>query len=270
MALVLAIDSGNTMTNFALMTEDAGHIVCRFASSRDEKKTGHDYFSWFFSLCSHEKIKLSDISGVVISSVVPRVLRNLVSFGQILSDNVVIASGENPRMKPYVEAIDPNQVGADLLVGAYYVAKEHKGKPAILINCGTATTASYITSAGQLKGCIIAPGFETSLQSLCSSAALLPQMTFDAPPEKGYGTSTVECVRLGVYYGFLGLVKTIIEEMGLSITEETGHPQPQVNILLTGGYSHVLHLPDFIEKKPDLLLRGLWHFYSDQKSEAIL
>ena len=121
-----------------------------------------------------------------------------------------------------------NQVGSDRIANAVGVYKKYKSN-CIVLDFGTATTFDVITKNGIYNGGIIAPGVNLSLKSLIRSADQIP--TFSIKRQKKIiGKNTIEALRSGFYWGYVGLINNII----LKIEKET---KKKYKIIFTGGYA---------------------------------
>ena len=75
--MLLAIDCGNTNTVFSIW--DGGKFLCTLRTSTHHARTADAYFTWYSTLVKHYGIQV-DITDVIISSTVPRVVFNLRVF----------------------------------------------------------------------------------------------------------------------------------------------------------------------------------------------
>src|SRR6185369_1927801 len=126
---------------------------------------------------------------------------------------------------------NPREVGADRLVDA--VAVVHKyGKPAIVVDFGTATTFDAITPKGEYRGGVIAPGIVISAQALYEHAAKLPRIDIQKPANV-IGTSTVTSMQSGLFYGYVALVDGIITRMKKELGANT-------KVIGTGGQAPLI------------------------------
>ena len=73
--MLLAIDAGNTNLVFALV--DGGAIKARWRIATDPRRTADEYAVWLHQLLELEGYAKSDVTGVIIGTVVPRALHNL-------------------------------------------------------------------------------------------------------------------------------------------------------------------------------------------------
>ena len=121
-----------------------------------------------------------------------------------------------------------NQVGSDRIANAVGVYKKYKSN-CIVLDFGTATTFDVITKNGIYNGGIIAPGVNLSLKSLVRSADQIPIFSIKRQ-KKIIGKNTIEALRSGFYWGYVGLINYII----LKIEKET---KKKYKIIFTGGYA---------------------------------
>ena len=72
--MLLSIDCGNTNTIFSIW--NGTKFVSTWRTATDHQRTADQYFVWLSTLMSLQNIK-ADITDVIISSTVPRVVFNL-------------------------------------------------------------------------------------------------------------------------------------------------------------------------------------------------
>jgi type III pantothenate kinase len=151
-----------------------------------------------------------------------------------------------------VRVDQPAAVGHDRLVNAFAAGLLY-GRPAIVIDLGTATTLDVVAPDGTFLGGAIAPGLGLGLDALADRTAQLPRVALELP-ERAIGTDTVSAMLSGAVLGYFGLVKELVRR----ISAELGGAKPKV--VLTGGLSALpwaesIPTVDFID--PLLTLRGL-------------
>src|SRR5690349_5078057 len=121
---------------------------------------------------------------------------------------------------------NPHEVGADRLVNG--VAAFHKyGGPCVVVDLGTAITFDVISAHAEYLGGIIAAGVSVSMETLFSKTARLPLAAF-REPARLIGSTTVECIQSGFYYGALGMIDGITERLVAQLGADT-------RIVATGG-----------------------------------
>ena len=123
-----------------------------------------------------------------------------------------------------------NQVGSDRIANAVGVYKKYKVN-CIVVDFGTATTFDVVNSSGVYSGGIIAPGVNLSIKSLSNTADQIPFFILKKQ-KKIIGKNTLEALRAGFYWGYIGLIKNII----LRIENET---KRKYKIIFTGGYANL-------------------------------
>jgi type III pantothenate kinase len=222
--VLLAIDLGNTNTVFGVYdTNDK--MVMHWRLSTQKERTVDEYGILLRNLFALEKIDAKKIRRVIIASVVPPldpVLHEMVSTYFSVKPNFV--THENAGIPVLYD--DPREVGADRIVNA--VAVVHKyGKPAIVVDFGTATTFDAITSDGEYRGGVIAPGIVISAEALYEHAAKLPRIEIQKPANV-IGSSTIGSMQSGLFYGYVALVDGIIARMKKELGANT-------RVIGTGG-----------------------------------
>ncbi|MPY70583.1 MAG: type III pantothenate kinase [Alphaproteobacteria bacterium] len=251
--MLLAIDSGNTNTVFAVFEGDARRGEWR--SSSDAKRTADEYGVWLTQLMALEGLTRGDIDACILATVVPETLFSLKTLSRKYFACEALVVGE-PGVELGVEVLldAPEDVGADRLVNAA-AAHSRYGGPLIIIDFGTATTFDVIDGDGNYFGGVISPGINLSLDALHAAAAKLPRIAVERP-KSVIGKRTTPAMMSGVYWGYVGLIEGLVAR----IKAEFGAP---MTVIATGGLA-----PLFVEATtaiehldPDLTLRGLAEIY---------
>ena len=239
--MLLALDLGNTILKAGLISKEG-----RFLK---EKRFGYDNNDSFLKLLERTRWP-GDITEVKMASVVPglteKVLRVLEGYVGL---RVKVLSKDDLPIK--VQVRRPKEVGIDRLLNVLAAGRLY-GKPAVVIDCGTALTFDLVTGAGNYAGGIIAPSPEISRDYLAEKTALLPRVKL-TPPKSVVGKNTDECLRSGLVFGFADLVSGLL----IRLKKEW---QPEFKVVGTGGGLVVL-LPYLSEKvifDPNLTLKGIY------------
>jgi type III pantothenate kinase len=111
-----------------------------------------------------------------------------------------------------VEVPHPDRVGMDRLAKAVAAnALRKPDTPAIVIGMGTAITVDLVAASGAFVGGAILPGLGTSARALHEFTDLLPLVELAAAPQ-AIGTSSIEAIRAGLYFGTLGAVRELVRQ----------------------------------------------------------
>ena len=208
--MLLAIDSGNTNTLFAV--HDGTSWVVEWRIETNEARTADEYAVWLYQLMLMQGLKFADLSACIISTVVPQSLfhmRNLSKRHLDIQPIVVGEIGVDLGVRAVID--NPNEVGADRLVNAVGAHITYEG-PLIIVDSGTATTIDVIGETGNFEGGIISPGINLSLRALHEAAAKLPRIAIKRP-ERVIGRGTIEAMQSGIFWGYIGLIDGLITRM---------------------------------------------------------
>lgn len=257
--MLLCIDCGNTNTVFSVW--DGDRFLATFRTSTEHTRTADQYFVWFSTLMWHHKVPV-DITEVIISSTVPRVVFNL----RVLCDRYFgtrpIVVGKPDCLLPTPPRVDEGTiVGPDRLVNTAGAHHRHGGD-LIVVDFGTATTFDVVAEDGAYIGGVIAPGVNLSLEALHRAAAALPHVDV-TKPQSVIGTNTVACMQSGVFWGYIGLVRGICER----IRAERDIP---MRIIGTGGLAPLFSTGDvlFDRIEDDLTMHGLTVIHAYNKDNT--
>ena len=138
----------------------------------------------------------------------------------------LLAAGDLPLE---VRLPRPDMVGVDRLLDALAANRLRRpGRPAVVIDVGTAITVDLVSAEGAFLGGAILPGIAMSARALHEFTDLLPlvDMSELAGPPPALGDETVAAMRSGLFWGAVGAVRQLIDQLA-------GDARPQV--ILTGG-----------------------------------
>ena len=212
--MILAVDIGNTNIVLGCIEQEKIYFVER--TSTNISKTELEYMVEFKILLELYQIKVKEITGCIIASVVPPLI-NIVraSLEKLLRISPMIVG---PGLKTGLNILmdNPAQVGSDLIVNAVAGLK-HYGAPLIIIDMGTATTISVVDDKKNYIGGMILPGVKVSLDSLVNRTSQLPKISLEAP-RKIIGKNTIDCMKSGIIMGQAasmdGMVERVWDELG--------------------------------------------------------
>jgi type III pantothenate kinase len=227
--MLLAIDVGNT--NLTLGVFDGSMLLHHWRLKTDRDQTVDGWGVLVRNLLSLAELPATDITGIVISSVVPSLndsLRRMAERYFKLTPILVDASTDTGLA---IRIDNPREVGADRIANSVS-AFEQFGGPCIAVDFGTAINFDVVTADGAYVGGLLCAGVEVAAKALFSNTARLPQIEV-AEPDKLIGTSTVGALQSGLFYGSLGLVDGILARL----IDELG---PDTKVVGTGGQARII------------------------------
>ena len=251
--MLLAAEVGNTNTTFGLFAA-SGELTTAYRLSTERERMPDEWFAMLAALLASDGHQLSEVHGVIISSVVPSVTTWLVDMtrNRLRTDPVIVTGDLDVGLDLDVD--EPRQLGADRIVDC--VAAFHRyGGPAIIVDLGTATTFDVIGRNGAYQGGAIAAGVDTSLKALAGNAAQLFNVELHMP-DTVIGRNTADQLRAGIVAGHLAMLEGMIErtraELGID-----------AQVIVTGGLAPIFagRSPYFDHVDSDLTLHGLQLIY---------
>ena len=257
--MLLAIEQGNTNTLFAV--HDGQDWIAQWRTATEANRTADEYAVWLTQLLHMNGLAFANLSGCIISSVVPQSIFNLRNLVRRYMNVEPLVIGEGAKLGIEVRIAKPTEAGADRLVNAIGAHLAYPGD-LLLIDSGTATTFDIVAADGAFEGGLIAPGINLSLQALHEAAAKLPRIAIQKP-DRVIGKDTVAAMQSGVFWGYIALIEGLVDR----IKTEWGKPMTVVG---TGGVASLFEgATTSIDRfDPDLTIRGLleiWRRNTDTK-----
>jgi type III pantothenate kinase len=251
--MLLAIDNGNTNTKFALCEGEKTRAFWRCETN--PRRTSDEYQVWLSQLMETDDIDCDQITGSIISCVVPDALDSLMTLCSRFSNAPpIVIGGKGVKIGIDVLIDRPDQVGADRLANAVGAYGRCKG-PLIIIDFGTATTFDVIDGDGNYRGSAFTPGINLSREALHMRAAKLPRVDI-RPTDFIIGKSTESAMQAGLYWGYVGMIEGLVAR----IRSEYGEA---MSVVATGGLAPLFaDATDSIQQSdPDMTIRGLRLIY---------
>ena len=256
--MLLVIDAGNSHVTVGL-ARDGALIGSRRAATRPSATPDE----LEILLAGLLRLDGEDLAGVAACAIASTVTALADAFEAIAARReipcVVAAAGTIPMA---VRVDHPSEVGPDRLVNAY-AAAHLLGTPAIVVDCGTATTFDVVDADGTFVGGAIAPGLQLGLEALATRTARLPLVELRLP-DGMIGRDTASAIRVGTVLGHRTMIEGILGRIRRELAAGAGIAPHEVRAILTGGLSalpwaRTIEGLDGID--PDLTLKGLIHFH---------
>ncbi|OLB29224.1 MAG: type III pantothenate kinase [Acidobacteria bacterium] len=250
--MLLTIDVGNTNTVLGVFR--GPQLIANWRLTTAREQTVDEYGVLTRNLFTLAGLDRNDITGVIISSVVPPVNWTLGEMSRVYFGKkaLFVEMGVKTGMAVLVD--NPSEVGADRIVNGV-AAFQLYGGPCIVVDFGTAITFDAISTKGEYLGGVIAPGLGIASEALFARAAKLPRVEIK-DPGKIIGTNTVTNMQAGLYYGAVDMVDGMLERMKKELGENA-------KVVATGGQAQlVAEGSKYIEHTDEFLtltgLRLIW------------
>jgi type III pantothenate kinase len=259
--MLLAVDIGNTETTIGVFDPEVDgtslddELVQTWRIATQPSRTGDELALLIQSFLRLGRLpRDADLSGVAVSSVVPRAtlaMREMVpDYFDV--EPLIIEPGVKTGMPIKID--NPKEVGADRICNAVAAYERFEG-PCVAIDLGTGTTFDAVSGAGEYLGGAIAPGLAIAANALVSQTAQLRLVEFTRPARL-IGKGTAEAIQSGLVIGYSCLIEGMLD----LFRKELGADARSV---LTGGLAEVMapNLQGVDEVDPWLVLKGLRIIY---------
>ncbi|TET34989.1 MAG: type III pantothenate kinase [Planctomycetota bacterium] len=245
---ILVVDVGNTSCSFGLAR--GGQVFRTGHISAGELRFDEFWKKFTADLDSTEP------TDMFVASVNPDNEKPLVEWAEKLFNLEAKRPRKDVPVDVRIDLDAPDEIGDDRLLNALAVARVY-GTPAIVVDFGTAVTFDVISREGAYLGGAILPGIQMALDALYERTALLPHLDLISEGPV-IGKTTLEAMSSGIYYGYAGMIDSMIERFLAEIGSETF-------VVSTGGEGEMLmeasrHIREW---NPELTLRGLAIAYEE-------
>lgn len=249
--MITVIDVGNTNITIGVMKDK--EVMASFRLTTTQRRTSDEFVAVLYGLFATNGIDQKLVKGVVISSVVPKIMHSLRNSIYKFFNLEPIIVGAGVKTGIQIKTENPKSVGADRivdLVAGHYL----HGGPLIIIDYGTATTYDYINADGVFEFGLTSPGIETSASALWSKAAQLPEIEIKKPASIKC-KNTITSMQGGLVYGYIGQTEYIIKKIKESVGE--------AKVIATGGLGRIIfNETEMIDEyDPNLSFKGMKIIY---------
>ncbi len=250
--MIFVMDIGNTNAVLGVFEKEQLHYHWRIETNRN--KTEDEYGMLIKDLLGHVGLTFRDITGIIISSVVPPIMFVLERMCDKYFHCKPLVVGPGIKTGLNIKYENPREIGADRVVNAV-AAIQLYGSPLVIVDFGTATTYCYVNEDKNYMGGAITPGIMISAEALYSRAAKLPRIEITRPHDI-VGKNTVSAMQAGILYGYVGQVEGIVKRMKAQAKQEP-------TVIATGGLARLIaeesDVIDIVD--PFLTLKGLSMIY---------
>ena len=251
--MLLTVDVGNTTIQCGLF--EGEKLALQFRRSTNPKLSSDELGLFFRDVLALNNFDYKNIERIACCSVVPAINHSLSNcFRKYFSKEALfIAAGIKTGLK--IKYANPREIGADRIagaIGAVHAASSEGGRNLIVVDMGTATTVDVITKNNEYLGGAILPGASMSVHALSEGTAQLPSVEV-VQPKNVCGSSTIEAIQSGVFYGQAGAIRELVSKM-----EEKVFGGERAFVIGTGGFSRSFEGAGLFDLVlPDLVLQGL-------------
>ncbi len=257
--MIIGFDIGNTHIVTGIY-DAQGELLLNFRIASENNITEDQFFSYLKNISEFNNIKIEKIEGIIIASVVP----NLIRIFQWLSrkyfniEPVVVGMDLNIPFT-FKRGLDSNGYGADRLIDVVRALELYPNKNLMILDFGTATTYEVLEKNVYIGGGIL-PGIDMSINALFGNTAKLPKVKFDKPTTV-LGRNTVEQIQAGIYFGYTGQIRELINRVKLEVND--------LYVIATGGLGETIaeELIEIDKYLPNLATDGLYSLYMLNKNK---
>ena len=228
--MILTVDVGNTNITFGIYNKEK--LEATFRMTTKQVRTSDEYGVEILNLLERNNIRVEDVKGAIIASVVPNVMHSLSgAIKRYLKQNPLVV-GPGIKTGIRIATANPAEVGADRIVDAVGAFAKYGG-PVLVIDFGTATTYDLISEEGVFSVGITAPGIRISAKALWEDTAKLPEIEI-VKPKTILATDTITSMQAGLVYGQIGQTEYIIRQ----VKKESG--LTEMKVVATGGLGSII------------------------------
>lgn len=259
--MLLAIDIENKNTNFGIF--EGEKLVTNFSIMTEKNRSTEEIKLTIKLILKDKKIDLSDISDIILSTVVPELNSSyeIISREIIGKNPIVISAGVKTGLN--IKCESPREVGTDRIIRAVAATGRFK-ENIIIISASSVTTIDYINDKKEFLGGLILPGISLLQDSLVRGSGKLPRVEIKKP-EDIIGKNTEKAIQRGIYFGYNKAVFGIVDE----IVKFHSLKKENTKILVTGLKAHLLTNEIYTFEEDQVLgIKGLKIIYDLNKKKA--
>lgn len=213
----------------------------------------------FERLVARHVSKRGEVTHIALCSVVPK-------QSAVLARRLKNSFGIEPRVFAHDSRAHglrigyhrPRELGLDRLAAALGARQLFPRTNVVVVDCGTATTVTALTAAGEIAGGAILPGYGLWAEMLAARTAQLPRVD-GPPPRAALGRGTRAGIASGLHFGHAGAVRELVARIA---REAFGSRAARgATVVGTGGNAPRFFRENlFAHHEPRLILAGLYAF----------
>lgn len=255
--MLLVIDVGNT--NIVLGVYEGDKLIQYWRLSTKRSQTVDECGIVMRNLFILNGLDYREVKDIIISSVVPPIMPTLEEMTRQYFGLEALLVGPGIKTGMPILYENPREIGADRVVNAV-AGFELYGGPLIIVDLGTAITFCVISAKGEYLGGAITAGIGIATEALFQRTAKLPRIDL-VKPKKVIGRNTVDSMRSGLIYGYIGQIDGIVRRIKAELGSEAF-------VVATGGLAELLAEDSETIKKVDplLTLEGLRIIYKRNRA----
>ena len=257
--MLLAIDIGNTNITLGVSERDTLKATWRLAT--DPGRMPDEYGMALLNLLPIRGVAASDITDVVICSVVPPLTQVFSELCETFFGvkPLVVEAGVRTGIKILYD--NPRDVGADRIVDAAAAFRLYGG-PVIIVDFGTATVFDGVSAQGEYLGGALAPGLRVAAESMVTTTSQLRRVELVAP-KTAIGKNTTHAMQSGLVLSHVDIVEGMVKRFKRELGQNA-------KVIATGGLAPLIasETSVFDAVNLDLTLMGLRMIYDMNAGEG--
>lgn len=264
--MLIAVNIGNSVISVGFFDDTECSLISSFKLSTDIKKTSDEYLASIEGICSVKKIDLKNISGAIISSVVPQLTEKIKNTLTELCGFEPTVVGPGVKTGFRIKIDNPSELGGDMVANAAAAISKGgaAGRFTVIADLGAVNTVSAINEKGEYVGCSIFPGISMSLEALHGNTAQLPNVNASST-SKAIGKNSQSSICSGVFLGSAFALDGFIRAFALEMRCKA----EQLRLISTGEFAKtVTKSSEYkFEYDGELTLKGLYCIYKNNIKE---
>jgi len=247
----LCIDVGNSQLHGGVY-DASGQVVMQIRKESSLRVSSDEMGLFLVAALREKGVDPRAIGRIGVSCVVPDEVYTIRVACREYFDTEALFLEAGVKTKLKIKTRNPLEVGADRIANAIAAIDLYPETNVVVVDFGTAITFDAISANREYLGGSICAGLGLAMEALGTKTAKLPHVEIVKAPQ-ALGRSSIESIQGGLYFGYLGLVKELIDRIG----QEAFGTDPR-RVVATGGFSSLYQdVGVFDEIVPDLVLRGV-------------